>query len=513
MNKITILGGGTAGWMTALFLQKTWPAFEISLVENPKQPPLIAGESGNAPFIKMFKYLDIDFNDWVNTCNATPKMGGRFTDWNGVGTEFLHPLQTELAPNGLPLEFTNDYLNKNNSTVYNMLSRMDGYDSKETYLKTIIANELPLNGAFFAGEFVDKNKFPEDKEFPIDIINMWHFDSRDTAFYLKNIGIERGIKLVEGLYTHATQDESGNITKIHLEDGRELVSDWFFDCSGFARLLLGKVLTEPLNDWSKYFPARAVVAWWNEPEYLVTTNAIAMKYGWSWNINLRHRAGNGYIYNPDLINLDQAIQEVEERFNKKIEPVANFQFTPGMMRNFYKNNVIAVGLSGGFMEPLEANGVGVIIEALFAVGDLWDPTTYDNPHRQQMNDELWSIAIDIRDFLALHYRGHRRDTEFWLSHANDKERIPESLSDKLHQWKMFYGGGNQASVGGYSTTAWLIVMQGLNLMSPNVLKQVCKDKLEIGQSLYQSNKEMYRQLVQDCVTIDEWIKEKGIYNA
>ena len=137
----------------------------------------------------------------------------------------------------------------------------------------------------------------------------------------------------------------------------------------------------------------SLVAWWDDPCPCVTTNAIAMQYGWSWNINIRHRSGNGYIYDPDHITLDQAIAEAEQRFNKKIDPIANFSFTPGMMRKAWRNNVFAIGLSSGFLEPLEANGVAVIIESLYSMQDYWNPyqLTYDDAVKDRFNERVFGI--------------------------------------------------------------------------------------------------------------------------
>jgi tryptophan halogenase len=336
---------------------------------------------------------------------------------------------------------------------------------------------------------------------------MWHFESRAAAAYFKKIGIERGITLVEGEYNISTRDIAGNISSIGLDHDRQISADWFFDCSGFARLLLEKTLGEKIVDYSDYFPARAVVAWWDEPETSLTTNAIAMKYGWSWNINLRHRSGNGYLYNPDMITLDQAVNEAETRFNKKIDPIANFTFVPGIMKNSWKNNVIGIGLSSGFLEPLEANGVAVIIEALYALHDHWDPHDNNSDYSiARFNDKVFTITDDIKDFLALHYRGQRRDTEFWLDHHHNPKRTPESLRQKLWIWNTYFDGRSDTPIfNGYSPTAWLTVIQGLNIFNNTALKNQVENKLELGRAILNNTKSKYETMVNPHWTIDEWI--------
>jgi tryptophan halogenase len=505
--KATILGGGTAGWLTALFIKRTWPSIEISVIEDPSKPPIIAGESGTTTFVDLLKYIKIDIDDFIKSVNATPKLGGRFTDWDGIGTEFVHALQTDYAPwlDGWTEFYEANSFEEISYTKLNTI--MSSERDKEIYLRTIIGNKIPLSDAFLAKYFIDENKVPLLTECELPVRPMWHFESRSSAAYFKKLGLEKGVKLIEGTYVDSKLDEQGNIDSILLEDGRFVQGDWFFDCSGFARLLLNKKLGEPIIDYSDYFPARAVIAWWDKPCYCNTTNAIAMKYGWSWNINLRHRSGNGYIYDPDHITEDQALAEAEERFGIKIEPIAKLKFQPGMARNTWKNNVVAIGLSNGFIEPLEANGVAVIIESLYALHDHWKPFQQEQVGRERFNLRTWVVSEDIKDFLALHYRGHRRDTEFWQSHGNDKFRIPNSLQEKLDLWAgYFYELKEQPYFNGYSPTAWLMVLQGLEIFDNKTIEENFKNFLNRGAKTLNINKARYKQLVAPHYTIDEWIK-------
>lgn len=511
-SKIVVLGGGTAGWLTALWIKKYWPANDISVIEDPNRPPIIAGESGTTTFIDILRHLDIDINDFILKVNATPKLGGRFTDWRGEGTEFIHCLQTDYAP---WLDGWTDYYEQGGEFGELRLGEVKGIlsaeNAKDTYLKTIIGNDIPLSKAFYANYFIEENKTPFGAKSELPVRPMWHFESRSSAAYFKDIGLQRGIKLILGVYQDAVIKENGDVSELILENNQHVSADWFFDCSGFARLLLHKKLKEPIIDYTKYFPSRAVVAWWGEPCACVTTNAIAMKYGWSWNINLRHRSGNGYIYDPDHITVDQAISEAESRFNTKIEPIAQLEFTPGMARNTWKNNVIAIGLSNGFMEPLEANGVAVIIESLYALHDHWNPTRQIYPEsRQRFNDRTWAVAEDIKDFLALHYRGGREDSEFWRSHKYD-DRIPDTLKAKLEAWRVFYENqGPEPYFNGYSATAWLMVLQGLRVFDHSKIAAQYENLLDKGQRVSSINIARYKKLVEPFWTADEWIQRISV---
>lgn len=505
-NKIAILGGGSAGWLAALYLRKIYPTIDISVIEDSNRPPIIAGESGTTTFTSFLKSLKIDSVDFIKQTNATPKLGGRFKNWNGVGSEFIHAMQTPLTPD---LCQVSNLPNINFGQLGSMISNLQEERITDLYISTIIANDIPLSKAFYSYQFIEQNKVPFGAISEEPCTPMWHFESRAAAAYFKNIGILRNIKLIDGQYQSSTQKENGDISSLTLTDGRKIEADWFFDCSGFSRLLLGGVLEEPLIDYTNYFPARSVVAWWDKPAPCVTTNANAMNYGWSWNINLRHRSGNGYIYDPDHISLDQAINEAEKHYGYKIEPIANFSFTPGVMKNAWKNNVIAVGLSNGFLEPLEANGVQVIIDTLWAVEDLWRPDLLDDLEMRQniFNHRVTHNTDDVRDFLSLHYRGKRRDTDFWKSHAYDKFRIPDTLREKLSGWEGYFNGHRNTMVpcNGYSTLAWLMVIQALEVFDISLLKDSRKRLLEAGENALNNNYKIYREYSKPFWTVEQWL--------
>ena len=146
-SKVVILGGGTAGWLTALFVQRNWPQTNVTVIENPKKPPIIAGESGNTTFTVLLKHLKIDVNHFMRKVNATPKLGGRFTDWNGIGTQFIHALQTDYAPY---LEGWTDFLKENKEELYlgNLINILSAESNKDRYMRTILGNNIPVAEAW-----------------------------------------------------------------------------------------------------------------------------------------------------------------------------------------------------------------------------------------------------------------------------------------------------------------------------------------------------------------------------
>jgi len=507
-SKIVILGGGVAGWLSALVIRKKFPSIEVSVVEDPNKPPIIAGESGTTTFVQLLQDIDIDFDDFVKHTKSTPKMGGRFKDWNGVGSEFIHCLQTDYAPwlDG----WTDTEKAMSEITIGELKNIMVAERQKDLYQATLLGNNVPLADAFYANYFIKENKVPFGaSRADLPIIPMWHNESRATAAYLKSIALQRNIDLIEGTYVDATQNDSGDITSLVLDDNRTIEGDWFVDCSGFAQLLIRKKLGTKYTDYSKHFTHNSVIAWWDEPKYSVTTNATAMKYGWRWNINLQHRSGNGYIYDNNYITADQALEEARSVCGEHIEPIASFTYTPEVAEESWNNNVIAIGLSSGFLEPLEANGIAIICESLFALQDLWDPTRGRHTVQQErFNDRVSVVYDDIKDFIALHFRGKRSDTDFWLSHMHDQERIPESLRQKLKHWESFFYGHSPVEpvFNGYSPTAWMQVVQGLDIFPSTYFTQTFEDKLDIGKNVLNTNVKRYKELVAPFWTIDEWIK-------
>lgn len=495
-KKIVILGGGSAGWLTALFIQKNYPAVDISVIEDPDTPPIIAGESGSALMSKLYNFLEINIDEWVPAVNAMPKLGGTFTDWNGVGTDFVHG----LIPDWYKMRYEGEF---------------SEFGRANDFLSCALASNIKLEDVFYNGKLQRIGKLPitdptnPRERFHVITMPMWHFDSRANADYLKKLGIKRGISLIEGKYTNCTKSENGNITSLTLAGDRIVEGDWFFDCSGFARLLAHKELGEPLTDLTNYFPARQVVAWWDDtPKLLNYTDVKALKYGWSWNITLRHRSGNGYIFDPDLITIDQAIEEVETSLGKTINPVAKLKFTPCQMQRSWIKNVFAFGLSSGFVEPLESNGLLVVVDQLSILSEHWTPDSDsgDTQSMKMFNREFIKQMDEIRDFLALHYRGHRRDTEFWRSHAYDQFRIPDSLQEMLDMYKEGNAGiGDKMA---YGHESWATVAQGLDLINIDKLKRNLKSKREhifddFNRYYLEVSKEL-DQICQVCYTVEQW---------
>lgn len=491
MNNIAILGGGAAGWLTALFLKKVYPSINITIIEDPSKPPIIAGESGGVSLSLFYRYLNIDLNQWIIETNALPKLGGKFFDWNGVGTEFIH--------GSIDRGYDRNY----SANVPSFLGK------NREFLLCALADELPVEEIFYNAKLISLNRLPMSLVNEGMDILMWHFDSRANAAFLKNVGLSRGIKLLEDNYTYAQKFNNGNIKSLHFSSGASFEADWFFDCSGFSRLLLEKETKVPFTDLTNLFPARSVVAWWDKESKLINrTNVSAMKYGWSWNINLYNRAGNGYVFDPDHITVDQAIQEANTRFQTTIDPLATFTFTPSIATEAWKNNVIAIGLSSGFIEPLESNGLSQVILQLELLERYWNPKSDSSTEKILYNRYYTHLMNEIINFLSLHYKGHRRDTDFWKSHAYDSCRTSSELTERLESWKAGAVLDDVFNFNIYGFESYITVIQGLNLVDTSKLKNRLVSKRQgIFADFYKSQnhlKSFITQLSDNSLSLEKW---------
>lgn len=487
MKNVVILGGGSAGWITALGLQRIWKNINITVVEDSKIPPIIAGESGSAFVKKFYDFLDIDINDWVIKTNAMPKLGSIFHNWNTVGENFHH-----AAINISPLE--------------EMAKHFGVYHYKIEHYS--IADNYPISKLYPAGYLIESNKIPLGPNGMIED-TMYHFDSRLNADYLKTIALSRGITHLDRKYTHCELDSSGNITELFFEQGDTIKGDWFFDCSGFARLLLSKVMKVEFEDLSRLFPASKVVAWWDKPNDKIYTNITAMDYGWSWNINIRNRTGNGYIYDGNEITLEKAIEEAETKFNTKIDPVAKLSFTPSVVKEYWKNNVIGIGLSAGFVEPLESNGLSIVILTILNIVHHWNPFGCIDIDRKNFNIKCCADMDDIINFLNLHYRGKRTDTSYWQK-LKDPNTVTDLNKERIELWSNGILGSIHNNRFNFSAESYLTVAQGLGLINTEKLKERLKYENQSSKAHLELRKQAridYERVLSKCKDFSEWSKQ------
>lgn len=476
-SKIIIVGGGAAGYLTALYINKLYPNTDMTLIEDPDTPPIQVGESGNVLFTEALEFLGIDFLDWSYKTQNIIKLGGILKGWKGDDDSWFH------------------------SRISHYQSLMTDKQTDLEYLKGLIKSNIPIYKTLLHGYAFDNRIVPyvENKNYNWPC-TMYHFDSRENARYLKSVAEVRGINIVYGKVVG--QIKSNNmIESILLEDNRKINSDWVFDCSGIKKLILKNNFDVTYRDLSRYFLARSVFTWVEEDDRKRTfaTDIIARKYGWQWSIDTRRRRGNGYVYSKDFIDQDSAIAEIEKSLGKKIKIQAAFDWTIEYAEKVSKSNVIAVGLSAGFLEPLEANGILMIVKTLNAVKDHWNPRgpKIDN---KKINDIMLHTVIETTEFLTMHYQCDRKDTDFWKEFKSIDYGLPYNLKFKLNDLDEFLNTDKSFLDFNYSTysiESWLMILQ-----ATKQFKYVFQNRESI-ENLYRITNQ-YTRLLNNAASLDKW---------
>jgi tryptophan 7-halogenase len=392
---IVILGGGAAGWLTALYADKYFNGHNITLIESEKIGILGAGEGTTPQIISSLRFLDIDPIDLIKKTGGTLKAGINFVNWNGDNKRYFHPFTSD--------DYTyliHEALNKNKK-IDDFL-----YENKISYKNLIDTKNCPY---------------------------ALHFDAHKLAAYLKNIAINRGVKHVVGEFKNV-KTVNNKIKEICLTNSKKYKSDFVFDCSGFARLLIGKHYKTKWVCYKKHLPMKKAVPFMlkKDKELKPYTEAIAMKYGWVWKIPLQERWGAGYIFDSNYINADQAIKEASIYFKQDLKAIREFSFDAGRYEKVWIENCLAIGLSSGFTEPLEATSIWLALTQLESLKHfLSDVVTLNKSSIAKYNQTVAENNDNVLCFLYLHYLGKRKDSLFWKEFKN-KTEMPEGLKSILN---------------------------------------------------------------------------------
>lgn len=445
IRDIVIVGGGTAGWMTAAALSKVLgdlPGLSITLVESEAIGTVGVGEA-TIPQITAFNaLLGIPEPEFMRETRATYKLGIEFVDWLRMGHSYVHPFGS-YGIDMLGIDFHHFWLRGQG---------LGETASLDEYSIAAMAGK--------AGKYYPPQKDPPNS--PLAKMGYaFQFDAGRYAAYLRRRSEEQGVKRVEGKVVSVEQDgENGHIASVTLESGTQVSGQLFIDCSGFRSLLLGDTLGVPFNDWTEWLPCDRAVAVpctkaddADEP----LTRSTARPAGWQWRIPLQHRTGNGHVYSSAFMSQDEATAILLHSLDG--EPLAepnHLRFTGGHRARVWEKNVVALGLAGGFLEPLESTAIHLVQAGIARLMTLFPTTAFSQPEIDRYNSETTQDYIDIRDFLLLHYiASERDDSEFWR-HCRAIE-LPESLQEKL---AMFRSSGrvlrNHNEL--FTETSWLSVM-------------------------------------------------------
>jgi tryptophan halogenase len=447
IRKIVIVGGGTAGWMTAAALGKFLKDghTNIRLVESEEIGTVGVGES-TIPQMRIFnRMLALDENDFVRKTQATFKLAIEFRDWTRIGESYHHP----FGPFGID---------------------MDGVSFHSYWLKLNAMGEAPDTGDYSLNVIAARNsRFMRPTQVansPLSsIAYAFHFDAGLYARYLREFSEKLGVVRTEGRITNVhLNGESGFVEAVTLADGMRIEGDLWIDCSGFRGLLIEQWLKTGYEDWSHWLlndRAWAVPCESSGDRYPVT-RAIARPAGWQWRIPLQHRVGNGYAYSSKFVSDDEAAATLLGHLEgKALKDPMMLKFVTGRRLKSWNRNVVAIGLSAGFMEPLESQSIFLIQVAIARLLTMFPDRNFEPADTARFNRLMQFEYERIRDFLVLHFHATERDdTPYWDYCRNMK--VPEYLADKM---ALFQGRGRifRENDELFNETSWFAVMVGQGL--------------------------------------------------
>lgn len=441
VRRIVIVGGGTAGWMAAATIAKNLRGrCSVELVESEEIGIIGVGEA-TFPSIRGFhERLGIDELEFLRATHGTYKLGIEFRDWYEVGDRYFHTFGNFGSLQGPYMLWGQ----------YQRVAEASLGDFGEQCLPTVMAMQ---------GRFVRPD---DEKGAPFKYA--YHFDATLYAAYLRDLSTRWGARRIEGRIVDVVRSAEGDVERLRLSDGRELEGDLFIDCSGFVSLLLGGTLQEPFVDFSRWLPMDG--AWACPCEragdaLTPYTRVTALEGGWAWRIPLQSRTGHGHVFSSRYLDPNVARDQLMVQLDGK--PLAEprlLRFTTGHRERFWVRNVVALGLSSGFLEPLESTSIFLIQTNLAHLMTLLEgQAPIDQAAVDDFNARGAREFRRIRDFIILHYcLTARRDSALWRDMA--QVNLPETLAYKTEVWQQ-HGVLHQQRDEGFDETSWLAIHLGM----------------------------------------------------
>jgi len=421
VRKVTIVGGGTAGWMTAAVLSQWLSQVEITLVESEEIGTIGVGEA-TIPHIRNYLALaGIDALKMISETKATFKLGIQFVDWGAPGESYIHGFG----------KIGRDMLWLHPHQLW-LAARERSPSSVKPFDHYSIAGAAALRNRF---AFPDKR----NPNSPIaDLEYAYHFDASLFARFLRAESEARGVMRVEGRIVETLQDsETGFVTGVRLQDGRELDGDLFVDCSGMRALLIGDAVGVGYEHWNKWLICDRALAVPCESVSPLTpyVRCTTRSAGWQWRIPLQHRIGNGYVYSSDFVSDDEAAATLLSSLDAA--PLADprsVRFAPGVRAKAWEKNVVSIGLSSGFLEPLESTSIHLIQTGIHRLLALFPATGFSQPDINEYNRQARFEFEDVRDFIIAHYNVTRRSGEPFWDYVRTMD-VPDTLSERYELFR------------------------------------------------------------------------------
>ena len=446
IERIVIVGGGTAGWMAAAALSRLRAGRDvaITLVESEMIGTVGVGEATIPPFLDFNRLLDIDEREMLAAVQGSFKLGIQFVNWGKLGDTYIHP-------------FGNYGYQIDGISFHHIWHRLHQSGDR----RPIQVFNIETMAAHF-GRFARTADYQRDDLPPVNYA--YHIDAGRYARFLRGYAEARGVVRHEGKVRDVALDaESGFVTAITLEDGTVHPGDLFIDCSGFRGVLIEQALKTGYEDWTHYLPCDRAVALPCLREDgsgpLPYTRATAHSAGWQWQVPLQHRNGNGHVYCSSFMSDDEALDILVRNIAGKPQADPNFlRFVTGRRKKFWNRNVVALGLSAGFMEPLESTSIHLINTGINKLISLLSLDGIDPAQEEAFNRLTGKEYARIRDFLILHYNATSRDDSPFWNHCRTMA-VPDSLTEKTALFRL-NGQIFREDDELFSETSWAAVMMG-----------------------------------------------------
>lgn len=477
IKEVVVVGGGTAGWMAAAALSRYLNNgyTSVTLIESEEIGTIGVGEATIPPLISFNELLGISEDEFVRATKATFKLGIEFVNWGRKGKRYIHPFG-DLGRDLQGIPFHQLYLRER--------KRQPIADISSWSMSAVAAAQ---------GRFARPGP---QAQFPLNQMRYaFHLDARLYARFLRSFAEAGKVRRVEGKIVDVKlRGEDGYVESVQLTDGRIVTGELFLDCSGFRGLLIEQALETGYEDWTKWLPCdRAIAAacgYTGNPDPF--TRATAHESGWQWRIPLQHRMGNGHVYCSAFISDDEAEQVLVSNLEGELagDP-RRLSFTTGRRKLAWSRNVVSLGLSTGFVEPLESTSIHLVQAGIARLIAMFPDRRFNPLERDEYNRQMQTQFEWVRDFVILHYKAMQRDDSlFWKQCA--AMEIPSSLEEKIAQFR------NKARVFAegvelFPRQSWVAVMLGQNIV-PDEYEPVVDglDENKVAQAL-----EHLRRIIQE----------------
>jgi tryptophan halogenase len=467
VGKIAIIGGGSAGWMTASYLKKALPAIEIVLIEATEIPVIGVGEATIFALNYFLRFLQLREADWMPACKASYKYAIRFDNWYQRGEQYWHPFEI------LPTYDSKQHLARH----WHALNAVKASPRHRNRL---------YNDCFLGIDLIRRNRIfrqpgapdhaPDVCDFEVNggrheqyLSYAFHFDAGLFGEYLKSaVSLPNGVRHVIDEVNGVDLGPDGSIASLSLKSGDEIQADLFIDCTGFRAQLIDKTMQEPFDSYADVLICDKAIAMQvpyedRHSELRPYTTATALSSGWVWNTPLQHRMGTGYVYCSQFKDRDAAETEYRDHLGQervKDQSCRHLDLRVGKHRRTWVKNCVAIGLSAGFVEPLESTGIHFIHHGVGMLADALEGCVYDDQRIADYNLSVTAQMEDTREFLTLHYAlTNRQDSDFW-KHAKFDVTPRGILPELLERTRKAFPVDDVGPL--FTPSSWVCILNGMN---------------------------------------------------